>query len=75
MSQSDRILRRLHFGPMCSLEPLDWQPRIARTAARIQDLRDRGEGIASAPCQMHERKTAPHVVYELETADQGSLIA
>ena len=72
MTQNERILARLKSGPLCSLEPLDWEPRITRTAARIQDLRDGGTDIVSAPC-VHLYKTASHVKYELSVADQGSL--
>jgi hypothetical protein len=72
MSQTERILARLNYGPLCSLEPLDWEPRITRTAARIQDLRDAGQEIASTPCK-HPNPTAAHVVYELADPDQGRL--
>jgi hypothetical protein len=73
VSQTDRILDRLKMGRMCSLEPLDWTPRITRTAARIQDLKDRGTDIVSEPCLMHFDKTAAHVVYNLATSDQMEL--
>jgi hypothetical protein len=72
-AQTDRILDRLKMGRMCSLEPLDWTPRITRTAARIQDLKDRGTTIVSEPCLMHFEKTAPHVVYEIPNKYQGEL--
>ena len=74
MTQTERILARLNAGPLCSLEPLDWFPRITRTAARIQDLKDRGTEIVSAPC-VHVPPTASHVRYELATADQMELFA
>jgi hypothetical protein len=73
MTQTERILYRLNVGPMCSLEPLDWEPRITRTAARIQDLKDRGVNVMARECLIHDHPTAHHVIYELETIKQGSL--
>jgi hypothetical protein len=74
MSQTERILARLKYGSMCSLEPLDWEPRITRTAARIQDLKDQGNEITASPC-IHSVKTSAHVVYELADENQGRLFA
>lgn len=72
MSQSERILRRLNQGPMCSMEALDWEPRIYRVAARIKDLRNSGYEIVSDLCAEHGR-TENHAVYRLIEQDQGSL--
>lgn len=73
MTQTERILHRLNSGPMCSLEPLDWTPRITRTAARVQDLKDQGTDVASAPCELHDYKTSAHVVYRIADPDQETL--
>jgi hypothetical protein len=72
MSQNARILARLKAGPMCSFEPFDWEPSIRRPAARIQDLKDRGQPIEAIPC-VHTPPTAAHVRYMLVTADQLEL--
>jgi hypothetical protein len=73
MSQTQRIHDRLELGALCSLEPLDWEPRITRTAARIQDLKDRGVTVLARECLIHDHPTAHHVIYELETTKQGVL--
>ena len=74
MTQTERILNYLNLNHhMCSLAPLHWDPIIARTAARIQDLQDKGYEITAHECRMHPPGTARHVVYELVTADQGAL--
>ena len=73
MTQNERILARLNAGPLCSLEPLDWEPRITRTAARIQDLRDLGHDIESVACRRHDHKTAQHVAYHIVEPDQMEL--
>lgn len=73
MTQTERILYRLNAGPMCSLEPLDWSPRITRPAARVQDLRDRGTQVISEPCELHPRKTSAHVVYRIPDQSQETL--
>lgn len=52
-TQVDRILARLEDGPLCSFEPLRWDPPISRTAARINDLRDDGWIIDTEPCRVH----------------------
>jgi hypothetical protein len=70
MSQNERLLTRLRIGPMCAMEPLDWTPRIYRTAARIKDLRDAGQPISTDVCGEHRNN---HAVYKLETQDQGEL--
>lgn len=74
MTQNDRILNRLRMGALCSMEPLDWEPRIYRVAARIKDLRDGGHEIISDMCGEHGR-TENHAVYRLVGQDQGSLFA
>ena len=68
MTQCERILHRLNAGAMCSMEPLDWTPRIYRVAARVKDLRDRGHDIRTRVCAEHDG--AAHAVYWLV---QGSL--
>lgn len=73
MSQNERILARLKMGQMCSLEPLEWTPRITRTAARIWDLEADGHVVVSADCRMHTGKTARHSVYRLVVEDQMRL--
>lgn len=71
-SQKDRILRRLNLGQLCSMEPLDWEPRIYRVAARVKDLRDDGHQIVSDLCGEHGC-TENHAVYRLVEQDQGAL--
>lgn len=66
MTQTERILRRLNMGPMSSMEPLEWEPRIVRVAARIKDLRDQGYRIETTQAKNH-------VVYTLQTQAQGEL--
>lgn len=73
MTQNERILAYLRMQRLCSLDPLTWHPMITRTAARINDLRADGHQITADECRMHDRKTARHVVYELDTTDQGAL--
>ena len=74
MSQTKRILAYLRLNNrLCSLDPLTWHPMITRTAARINDLKADGYLITTHECQLHERKVARHVVYELVTADQAAL--
>lgn len=73
MSQNERILARLKMGQMCSLEPLEWTPRITRTAARVLDLKDTGHTIIAEDCRMHTGKTARHSVYRLVVEDQMRL--
>lgn len=73
MTQTERILHRLNSGPMCSMEPLDWEPRIYRVAARIKDLRDRGHDITAAVCQEHFDPTSNHARYKLATQSQEEL--
>lgn len=74
MTQQDRLLAYLRLnGKLCSLAPYQWDPMIARTGARILDLKHAGHEIVSNPCKMHTEPTPSHVVYELVTADQGSL--
>lgn len=71
MTQNDRILARLNEGLMCSMEPIDWEPRITRVAARVNDLRDAGHEIESVECR--HREGARHVAYLLNGAAQRSL--
>ena len=73
MTQTERILTRLKAGPLCSMSPLDWEPRIYRVAARVKDLRDSGVEITAAVCQQHFDPTSNHAVYQLEIQDQGAL--
>lgn len=73
-SQKQRILDALHLEPRCSLEFLDWTPRITRGAARIQDLKDDGHTIMSDTCRLHDYETATHVKYTLATSDQLSFL-
>lgn len=63
-TQADRVLARLTRGPMCSMEPLDWWPRITRTAARVGDLKRRGFTVMASPCDLH-RNADNHVAYRL----------
>lgn len=73
MTQKDRILNYMRMnGKLCSLQPLEWNPRITRTAARIHDLEAEGWEIESTPCRMHT-ETTHHVAYELR--DEGRLFA
>lgn len=69
-TQNDRILSRLNLGLMCSLEPLDWEPRITRVAARIKDLRGDGHEITTIECS---HNGARHAAYVLELAKQRNL--
>ena len=73
MSQKDRILSRLNLGLMCSMEPLDWQPRIYRVAARVLDLRPEGYDIVTVECEHHGG--ASHAAYVLESANQRTLFS
>lgn len=73
MSQNDRLLRRLHQGTMCAMEPLEWSPRITRVAARVKDLRDAGHEIQTfTECYLHV-ESERHAQYKLLDQDQGSL--
>ena len=72
MSQKDRILNRLNLGLMCSMEPLDWEPRIYRVAARVLDLRSEGYPITTVEC---EHNGASHAAYVLESANQRTLFS
>lgn len=73
MSQNTRILNRLKMGQMCSTEPLEWQPRIVRVAARVKDLRDQGFEIETeTTCGIHGSQ---HALYRLVDQDQGRLFA
>lgn len=73
MTQTERILTRLNSGPMCSMEPLDWDPRIYRVAARIKDLRDTGQNITASVCQEHFDPVSNHARYKLTDQSQRSL--
>lgn len=73
MTQTDRLLHALRYKPVCSMELLDWQPRITRGAARILELRAEGHDIATSICKLHDHPTARHARYDLVTADQGAL--
>lgn len=73
-TQTERILSYLRLNNrMCSFEPLQWEPMIARTAARINDLKLDGHEITAHDCRLHRGETPRHVVYELVTADQRAL--
>ena len=53
------------------MEPLEWEPRIYRVAARIKDLRDSGHRIETyQTCNLH-RDPQHHAAYEL--ADQAQM--
>jgi hypothetical protein len=73
MTQKDRILAALRLGKRCSMEFLDWEPRITRAAARVEELRRDGHEIATTTCRMHWEGVAAHAAYELETGDQMEL--
>lgn len=73
MTQNERILNYLRINnKLCSLAPLQWNPMITRTAARISDLKLEGHQITAHDCHLHDGWFPGHVVYELVTADQGS---
>jgi hypothetical protein len=67
LTQADRVLRRLHYGPISPydfLQPVvDGGKPILRVAARVQDLRDRGYHISTTTAA---NGTA---VYELTQVD------
>ena len=72
MTQKQRILDYMRLnGKLCSLAPLDWSPRITRTAAQIHDLEADGHDIISSPCRLHP-DTASHVTYQL-AEEEGTL--
>ena len=73
MSQKNRILYRLNLGLMCSMEPLDWQPRIYRVAARVLDLRSEGYDIVTVECEHHGGPS--HAAYVLESASPRTLFS
>jgi len=63
MTQKQRILEAIRNGGLCGLVPLDWHPRITRTAARVLELREDGHTITTGPCPQHG---TGHAYYQLE---------
>lgn len=72
-SQTERVLDRLRAGSLCSMEPLDWTPRITRLGARIYDLKAEGHEIITRSKCYHHGEAQHHAVYELADQDQGAL--
>lgn len=73
MTQKERVLTALRLGKRCSMEFLDWEPRITRVAARVEELRRDGHEITTARCRMHWDTVAAHAAYELVVSDQMDL--
>ena len=73
-TQNDRVLDRLRAGALCSMEPLDWTPRIYRVAARVNDLRNAGHEILTRTQCYHHGEAQHHAVYELADQSQGELL-
>lgn len=72
-TQTQRVLDRLRLGSLCSMEPLDWAPRITRLGARIYDLKAEGYEIETRSKCYHHTEAQHHALYELIDQDQGAL--
>ena len=67
-SQCDWLLEMLRSGPVC---PSDWRNEMPRMAARIGDLRDRGQWVATRRCSRptHAHRSARQVEYVLQPVE------